>query len=46
VLSEEIKGIRGENTFRFDATGMESGVYFYRVRTGGKSLTGKMVLLK
>ncbi len=46
VLSEEIKGIRGENTFRFDATGMESGVYFYRVRDGGKSLTGKMVLLK
>ncbi|MCA0389359.1 MAG: T9SS type A sorting domain-containing protein [Bacteroidetes bacterium] len=46
IFSNDIKGSKGENRFNFDAAGLESGVYFYRVKAGGKVLTGKMVLLK
>lgn len=30
----------------FDANGLSSGVYIYRVETGGRSLTNKMLLIK
>ncbi|MBN8545570.1 MAG: T9SS type A sorting domain-containing protein [Ignavibacteria bacterium] len=46
VFSNDIKGSRGENRFNYDAAGLESGVYFYRIKAGGKYLTGKMLLLK
>lgn len=46
IFSNDIKASKGENRFNFDASGLESGVYFYRVKAGGKVLTGKMLLLK
>lgn len=36
----------GENRYRFDATGLASGVYFYSLRAGGFSQTRKMLLMK
>jgi len=46
VFEVDVKGFTGNNSYNFDATSLNSGVYFYRVCAGGKSLTGKMVLLK
>jgi hypothetical protein len=36
----------GEHVVEWNADGMPSGVYFYRLKAGGKVLTKKMVLLK
>jgi hypothetical protein len=36
----------GSYTARFDASGLASGVYFYRFRAGSSAHTGKMVLLR
>jgi hypothetical protein len=36
----------GEHSFRFDATGLSSGVYFYSLSTRGFSQTKKMILVK
>jgi hypothetical protein len=36
----------GEHVIEWNAGGMPSGVYFYRLKAGGKVLTKKMVLLK
>ncbi len=36
----------GRHTVRFDGTGLASGVYIYRLESGGKVETRKMVLLK
>jgi hypothetical protein len=36
----------GEYVVEWNANGMASGVYFYRLKAGGKVLTKKMVLLK
>lgn len=46
VLTTEIKGIKGINSYNFDASSLNSGVYLYRLTAGGKALTGKMVYLK
>jgi photosystem II stability/assembly factor-like uncharacterized protein len=46
VFSSSIKGNTGANRFEFEANGLGSGVYFYRLQAGGKALTGKMLLLK
>lgn len=46
VHAEFINGQKGHNTLNFNASGMESAVYIYRITAEGKSLTGKMVLLK
>jgi glucose/arabinose dehydrogenase len=34
------------NTVRFNATGLASGVYFYRLQSGGKSMSRKLMLLR
>ena len=44
VLSKEMTP--GEHTVRFDATGLVSGVYFYRLETSAGIQTKKMVLLQ
>lgn len=36
----------GEHLVRWDAAGMPTGVYFYRISSGGRSGTGRMVLQK
>ncbi|WP_185957194.1 T9SS type A sorting domain-containing protein [Gracilimonas mengyeensis] len=36
----------GNQQVTFDASGLSSGVYFYRLETGGKTLTRKMLLVK
>ena len=35
-----------EYSVKFDGTGLSSGVYFYRIRAGNFSSTGKMMLMK
>ncbi len=45
VLFNDIRG-PGEYTFRFDASGLSSGVYFYKLEAGKFIETKKMVLLK
>lgn len=37
---------KGMHTVRFDASGLNSGLYFYRLTSGNKSETKKMMLLK
>ena len=36
----------GDREIGFDGSGLPSGLYFYRLRFGGKSITRKMILLK
>ncbi|HPO57015.1 MAG TPA: SdrD B-like domain-containing protein [Ignavibacteriaceae bacterium] len=36
----------GTHQVRFDATGLQSGVYFYRISTPSNSVTKKMMLMK
>lgn len=36
----------GNHTIRFDASRLSSGVYFYRLYTGGQSITKKLTLIK
>ena len=36
----------GNYNLRFDGSGLESGVYFYRLQAGNYTNTGKMILLK
>jgi minor extracellular serine protease Vpr len=36
----------GNHTFSFNGSGLSSGIYFYRLQTGGTVLTRKMMLLK
>lgn len=37
---------KGMHTVRFDASGLNSGLYFYRLTSGNKSETKKMMMLK
>ncbi len=37
---------QGAHSFVFDATGMISGLYFYTLKCGDSSVTGKMVFMK
>lgn len=39
-----VDGHQGLNTVPFDARGLGSGVYLYKVRVGGNMFTGRMVL--
>jgi hypothetical protein len=45
VLVEEAQG-SGWHTARFDATGISSGVYFYRLQAGGYHAVRRMVVVK
>lgn len=36
----------GKHNYSFDATGLNSGVYFYKLQTGSEQLIRKMLLLK
>jgi hypothetical protein len=36
----------GEHQFSFDATGLPSGVYLYKIESGGQAISGKMMLVK
>ncbi len=36
----------GPHSVRFDATGLASGVYFYRLKAGGLTLTKKLMVLR
>jgi len=36
----------GEHTISFDAEGLNSGVYYYRLQTKGQAVTKKMVLMR
>ena len=36
----------GQYQFNWDATGLESGMYIYRLRAGSFQQTGTMILLK
>ena len=36
----------GTNTVQFNASGLTSGVYFYRLQAGGFSKTRKLIVLK
>jgi hypothetical protein len=45
VLVNEVKPA-GTYTVRFDASGLASGMYFYRLTAGESEQTKKMLLLK
>jgi len=45
VLVNEGKSA-GRHTVRFDASGLSSGVYFYRLQTGSQTLARQMMLIK
>lgn len=36
----------GEHTVKFDASGLNSGIYFYKLNAGNKVFTRKMIVLK
>jgi hypothetical protein len=36
----------GAHTARFDGSSLSSGVYIYRLQVNGRTLTGRMMLLK
>ncbi|MBN1968520.1 MAG: agmatine deiminase family protein [Candidatus Delongbacteria bacterium] len=44
--SNELKFNSGKNSIKFDASGLNSGVYFYRLSTGRNIVNGKMLLVK
>ncbi|GJQ31731.1 MAG: hypothetical protein HBSAPP04_05700 [Ignavibacteriaceae bacterium] len=46
VFAVDIKGVKGTNSYSFDASSFNSGVYLYRLTAGGKAFMGKMVYLK
>ncbi|ACF13999.1 hypothetical protein Ctha_1540 [Chloroherpeton thalassium ATCC 35110] len=47
IHKQVLNGNAGENTpISFDARGLNSGVYFYRIQSGAFSSTKKMILLK
>jgi hypothetical protein len=52
VLGREIKTLVdekesvGKHTVQFDASGLTSGIYFYRITAGGFSQSQKMILIK
>ncbi|MCS6940319.1 MAG: T9SS type A sorting domain-containing protein [Roseiflexus sp.] len=46
VFRTVIDAKAGENRYRFDATGLSSGAYFYSLRAGAFSQTRKMLLMK
>ena len=45
VLVDEFKA-PGDYQVEFDASGLSSGVYVYKLSAGGKSQTRKLVLLR
>ncbi|ACF14447.1 Fibronectin type III domain protein [Chloroherpeton thalassium ATCC 35110] len=46
MFSKQITGSAGWNSYQFNASGLNSGVYFYQIKASGYSETKKMMLLK
>jgi len=48
IVAELVNGLRdaGVHQVTWDASGLPSGVYLYRLEAGARNLTGKMLLLK
>ena len=46
VFDKTIYRNQGNNTFLFNASGLESGVYFYQMKSGRFADTKKLILLK
>ncbi len=46
VLATPVTGMKGPNKFEFNAGGIGSGVFYYRLQAGEKTLTSKMIHLK
>jgi hypothetical protein len=46
ALLEEGRRPAGEHQLRFDASGLSSGVYLYRLRAGNETLTRRMTVVK
>lgn len=46
MLLVDQKQDAGDHTVKFDATGLPTGMYFYRLQAGGNTLTKKLMLLK
>jgi len=43
IYEREVQAGRGQNTVEFDGSQLDSGVYFYNITDGNKSLTTRMV---
>ncbi|MBN1970571.1 MAG: T9SS type A sorting domain-containing protein [Candidatus Delongbacteria bacterium] len=46
VLTEEINSNMGLNSYKFDGTGLSSGIYYYKIKFDSQILAGKMTLIK
>jgi len=48
MLKSLVSGVHsaGRHSIKFDASGLNSGVYFYQLEADGKSMTKKMLLCK
>lgn len=52
IIGNEIKTLLNENTIKgehsvlFDGEGLESGLYYYKIKTNNNYITGKMTLVK
>lgn len=52
LLGQKVKTLlnevteKGKHTISFEATGLPSGIYFYRLSTGRNSITKKIILLR
>ena len=46
IFATPVTGMRGPNKIEFNADGIGSGVFYYRLQAGEKTLTGKMIHLK
>lgn len=44
VFKKDIKAKKGDNQFRIDTNGFETGVYLYTIQTNDKKLTRKMII--
>jgi len=44
LVDDEMDG--GTHSVMFDGSDLASGVYFYRLESGGHTATGKMLLMK
>lgn len=43
VYKENLEAVKGENNFIFDGRQLSPGMYFYRLKSGGDYVSGKMI---